>query len=641
MKRNLLVGLLCGFLLLFSVGAAGADKPSGLDRLTDEPGNLYVAYLGGSITEGAGGSGSISYGDGAGSGHARWSSQLTKRYFQKKFPHKKVIEVNAGVGGTGSNLGLFRMEKDVVERCGGEGPDVVFVEFAVNDGWLNTHLPQQGKQQMEGIVRQLSKLPKQPVIIFVYTAALDSPGDFTTCLESAKVQQEVAEAYGIGSLCLSEYVAGGTDLDGNAIVWDHNQKNSWTGDGTHPSNLGYTKYTDYIIRQFETRYEDYFKNPTRHEAPLFGYEFGHPAALSHDSERIAYTGEWQRIKSTELPYVYGKFGETTGVTSAAGATASLQFSGRSIGLYIGRGKWGAKVSYVIDQGSSQPITGVVDQYNGTNYWMPTITLFRSDLRPGEHTITLTVMQPEAGQEERNQFLLGYFLLDEEQPAPTVTGVALPKNVRAGEKILAGYTYVNPAEEGESRIEWLASDFPTGEKRPVGTGREFTPGTDLIGQYLFLQVTPVNCLSTAGAGVLSEPVQVRRPSAETAGETRGITYRQDGTAAAQVTNRLTGAVLPVTMLTAEYRVDEQGRREMIQIKSQSRHILGGKTAEISVKLTPSEGSLVQTVLLCADTLEPLCSPVSYWQNTTENAVWTGTKQEGEIPVSVYQINGFSN
>lgn len=48
---------------------------------------------------------------------------------RRRYPSVKFQEVNAGIGGTGSDLGAFRMDRHVIVH----EPDLVFIEFAQND----------------------------------------------------------------------------------------------------------------------------------------------------------------------------------------------------------------------------------------------------------------------------------------------------------------------------------------------------------------------------------------------------------------------------------------------------------------------------------------------------------------------------
>ncbi|MGP8237189.1 MAG: SGNH/GDSL hydrolase family protein, partial [Limisphaerales bacterium] len=92
-------------------------------------GEVKIAYLGGSITAQEG-----------------WRP-LTLRWFQEHFPSARISQINAAIGGTGSDLGVFRLKHDVLDQ----NPDLLFVEFAVNDGGAPTP---QIERCMEGIVRQ-------------------------------------------------------------------------------------------------------------------------------------------------------------------------------------------------------------------------------------------------------------------------------------------------------------------------------------------------------------------------------------------------------------------------------------------------------------------------------------------------------
>ncbi|WP_286177263.1 SGNH/GDSL hydrolase family protein [Rhodopirellula sp. JC639] len=90
---------------------------------------VHVAYLGGSITAAPG-----------------WRVQ-SRQWLQEQYPEATVNEIHAAIGGTGSDLGVFRLGRDVLQHH----PDLLFVEFAVNDGGAS---PERIHKAMEGIVRQ-------------------------------------------------------------------------------------------------------------------------------------------------------------------------------------------------------------------------------------------------------------------------------------------------------------------------------------------------------------------------------------------------------------------------------------------------------------------------------------------------------
>ena len=146
--------------------------------------DVHIGYLGGSITAQAG-----------------WRPK-TLAMFQKAWPAAKISEINAAIGGTGSDLGVFRVKQDVLDYK----PDLMFVEFAVNDGGAS---PQQIYTCMEGIVRQTWKTLPDCDICFVYTLteALSKPmleGQFQ---RSASAMEKIADHYGIPSIHMAMEVA--------------------------------------------------------------------------------------------------------------------------------------------------------------------------------------------------------------------------------------------------------------------------------------------------------------------------------------------------------------------------------------------------------------------------------------------------
>lgn len=117
------------------VPAVECRERGGLPNLfakLQSPGSVRIAYLGGSITAQDG-----------------WRPK-TLNWFRTNFPTARVEEINAAIGGTGSDLGVFRLRHDVLEHK----PDLLFIEFAVNDSGAP---PAQIHRCMEGIVRQTWK----------------------------------------------------------------------------------------------------------------------------------------------------------------------------------------------------------------------------------------------------------------------------------------------------------------------------------------------------------------------------------------------------------------------------------------------------------------------------------------------------
>ena len=70
--------------------------------------------------------------------------------------------VKAGVGGTPSELGMLRFDRDVLRD--GEKPDIVVVEFAVNDEGDETK-----GDCYESLVRKILKLDWNPAVVLLFS----------------------------------------------------------------------------------------------------------------------------------------------------------------------------------------------------------------------------------------------------------------------------------------------------------------------------------------------------------------------------------------------------------------------------------------------------------------------------------------
>ncbi|WP_440119496.1 SGNH/GDSL hydrolase family protein [Paenibacillus sp. QZ-Y1] len=114
---------------------------------------LVIAYIGGSITHGAG----------AEPIHLQCYAYRSYEKFKLMFApanDSSIRLIKAGVGGTPSELGIVRYERDVL-RDGTVQPDIVIVEFAVNDADDET----QGNCYESLVLKALSADNKPAVIL--------------------------------------------------------------------------------------------------------------------------------------------------------------------------------------------------------------------------------------------------------------------------------------------------------------------------------------------------------------------------------------------------------------------------------------------------------------------------------------------
>lgn len=117
--------------------------------------DVSLAYIGGSITEGGG------YNP-----NSACYAEVSAKAFAKKYgvnEGKNVHFINAGMSGTPSDIGIIRYNRDVVDRLpeGSSHPDVLFIEFAVNDAGCETK-----GGAYEGLIRQALKSGSAVVLVF-------------------------------------------------------------------------------------------------------------------------------------------------------------------------------------------------------------------------------------------------------------------------------------------------------------------------------------------------------------------------------------------------------------------------------------------------------------------------------------------
>ena len=75
---------------------------------------------------------------------------MVEEDLRRRFPETEFTFVNAGISSTCSTTGAHRLTRDVLSTR----PDLLFVEFAVNDDQDASHPERECRRGMEGILRQ-------------------------------------------------------------------------------------------------------------------------------------------------------------------------------------------------------------------------------------------------------------------------------------------------------------------------------------------------------------------------------------------------------------------------------------------------------------------------------------------------------
>ncbi|MCM8536197.1 MAG: SGNH/GDSL hydrolase family protein [Lentisphaeraceae bacterium] len=253
MSKLLLALLLCTFSLIADdlVDAVEFRARGGIPNFIKKVNagkSVKIGYLGGSITAQKG------------------YRVLSRKWFQEKYPNAKIDEINAAIGGTGSELGVFRVDADVLKHK----PDLLFIEFAVNDGGTSKEVI---TRAFEGIIRKTWKLNPETDICFVYTLThrmLETLQD-AKFPRAASFMEGIADHYNIPSIHMGLEVANMekagtlimkgekgkmTAVSGNSLNEGSGQSGEkivFSKDGVHPyTDSGHGLYMKAIERSMKT-----------------------------------------------------------------------------------------------------------------------------------------------------------------------------------------------------------------------------------------------------------------------------------------------------------------------------------------------------------------------------------------------------
>ncbi len=181
--------------------------------------SVTVAYLGGSITQGSSAGNELCY------------ARLTTDWLMEQFPDANIKYVNAGIGATGSYIGIHRADRDVLAY----DPDLVFIDFSVND---TSDRIATNKSTYEGLIRKLWSHDTAPAII---TIAMTQENGTSVQAEHS----EIAIRYDIPMISYRNAIL--DVIDKGYIVWD-----DISDDNIHPNVPGHAVLTQMITNYIQT-----------------------------------------------------------------------------------------------------------------------------------------------------------------------------------------------------------------------------------------------------------------------------------------------------------------------------------------------------------------------------------------------------
>ncbi len=184
--------------------------------------HLTVAFFGASLTWGANAT-----------DHARTSYRArVAQKLETKYPEAHFRFIDGAIGGTNSQLGVFRLQRDCLQYK----PDLAFLDFSANDDI--------GKAQpdllaaYESLVRRIITEGKCPMVVVIFPFKWNAKPGTAAGMKGRLAHIKVADAYNVpvgdAIVHIQNLVAKNPDLPDKI----------WNIDAIHPGDFGYQLFAD-------------------------------------------------------------------------------------------------------------------------------------------------------------------------------------------------------------------------------------------------------------------------------------------------------------------------------------------------------------------------------------------------------------
>lgn len=375
--------LFVNVLLAVGLPVASADDATQslgrcIDRLNKKH-KLSIGYFGGLLTAEDGAS-ALS--------NASWQA-LTTAWFKDQFPDASIKEIGAAIDGADSLLGAFRCQTDLIRQS----PDLVFVEFAVNDtGGEELRV----KRSLEGIVRQIWQANPWAEIVFIYTTTKAQSSAYANggVPEAVGYHQAIARHYGIPEIDLGRALAERIDRgDGS---WE-----MLTSDGVHPNDAGCAFYMT-LLEDFLKSHRNDSDTPPLIVMPDPLTKDPFSGAHIEDATTLLAPG-WQKEEKPlgdRFPHYLA--------SSEPGTELVHHFSGTTIGLLWLIAPDSGDIEWSIDDGKPQRLSSW--EPDAANSARANYVFLADNLPSGQHTLKIKVLGEKNSRSRGTWIRIGAFLV---------------------------------------------------------------------------------------------------------------------------------------------------------------------------------------------------------------------------------------
>jgi len=427
--------------------------------------DIKVGVIGGSITQGFF----------ATTEDKRWSN-LMADWWEEKFPDSNVELINAGWGGTGSDIGTHRVYDDLLV----EHPDFIVVEFAVND--VEGDL---AKKMMEGLIQQ-SLLAENTPGIMILTLKQDNG---TTAQASHK---EVAEYYKVPMVSFA-------DLIDAHVVADNINLSSIFVDGLHPNDVGMAYMANFIKIGLDSIYATL---PDAEKLPEIKLELPTPLVTN------IFSSTFQFFPKNIVPLHNQGWTKTETGWYAESVESQIDFKlmGNAVSVIFTQNNKSnrGKAEVWVDEGEKTVIDAYMFDDWGTKY---AYALVQEGLADGEHVLHIKVLNET--NTSGNYVHIERIMVagNVGSAAPIAITSKFQKGVVNYKMEFDGTESFDPDGDEMEAYEWSIIEKPNGSTATINNANEvhadFTP--DVAGDYIINLIVKAGINSSIPA---SKKVSIR-------------------------------------------------------------------------------------------------------------------------------------
>lgn len=357
---------------------AGSDESTiaQVMRKAEAGESVTIAVIGGSITQGTISSGSSD----RTVERKQCYADIFHDWWTETFPNAEVTFINAGIGATDSYLGVHRVEKDVLAH----DPDLVLVEFSVNDSGSNAH-----KTSYDNLLRAMLLEEDPPAVMLLFMAQ-------TNGSSAQNIHSLVGFQYSLPMVSYWNVISDMMDSGSYTA-------NQLSGDVVHPSALGHRVVGEILWKYLNSIYEkaDQYPAPKAFDMPAFTKDkyVNNPHIL--DRTTVTPTSQGSFVDSS----IFNHFPNSW--TTNDGGEITFEINCRNLGVvyYCQTNGKGGQFEVLVD---GQVVTSLnADFSGGWGNYAQTQECYTSDTA-ATHTITIRKSANSTG----DAFTLLGFLVSE-------------------------------------------------------------------------------------------------------------------------------------------------------------------------------------------------------------------------------------